>query len=223
MNDNFWKARVREAAVLSPIDRVSEILFGLIMVLTFTGTISVSHDGQQEVSDLLWAALGCNVAWGLVDAVMYWMNVLLDRGHYVQVIHAIRGEADAGRRRELLRNEIQPGIATLISDEEIDRIGAQLNALPKPEKSDILTVKDVWSGVQIFLLVFLCTLPVALPFAFMEELHMAMRVSNGVALLLLFLGGYRLARYAGFRPWLTAITYTLIGVTLVSVTMALGG
>lgn len=223
MSDNFWKARVHEGAVLSPVDRISEILFGLIMVLTFTGAISVSNDGRQEVRDLLWAALGCNVAWGLVDAIMYWMNVLLDRGHAVQVIKAVRAEQDAAKFRQKLREEMQPGIATLISDEELDKIGAKLKALPEPDKADILVARDLWSGLQIFLLVFLCTLPVALPFAFFQELSVAMRVSNGVALLLLFLGGYRLARYAGFRPWLTAVTYTLMGVALVSMTMALGG
>ncbi len=223
MNDNFWNSRVREGAVLSPVDRISEILFGLIMVLTFTGAISVSNDGRQEVRDLLWAALGCNVAWGLVDAIMYWMNALIDRGHALQVIRSIRSESDTEKSREQLRSEIQPGIAALISDEEVDRIATQMKALPEPAKTDILTLKDLWSGLQIFLLVFLCTLPVALPFAFIEELNMAMRASNGVALLLLFLGGYRLARYAGFRPWLTAITYALIGVALVFLTMALGG
>lgn len=223
MSDNFWKARVREGAVLSPVDRISEVLFGLIMVLTFTGAISVSNDGRQEVRDLLWAALGCNVAWGLVDAIMYWMNVLLDRGHAAQVIKSVRSESGVERRREQLRGEMPPGIGALISDEEMDRIGDRLKALPEPTRSDLLTMRDLWSGLQIFLLVFLCTLPVALPFAFIGELGVAMRASNGVALLLLFIGGYRLAHYAGFRPWLTAITYTLIGVVLVSITMALGG
>ena len=32
--------RATPARVLSPIDRVSEVLFGLIMVLTFTGSIT---------------------------------------------------------------------------------------------------------------------------------------------------------------------------------------
>jgi VIT1/CCC1 family predicted Fe2+/Mn2+ transporter len=64
---------------------------------------------------------------------------------------------------------------------------------------------------------------VALPFAFIEDLGVALRVSNGVAILLLFAGGFRLARYAGFRPWWTALAYLLIGITLVSLTMALGG
>ncbi|MBL7852251.1 MAG: VIT1/CCC1 transporter family protein [Cyclobacteriaceae bacterium] len=223
MSDTFWKSRVNESAVLSPVDRISEILFGLIMVLTFTGAISVSNDGRQEVRDLLWAALGCNVAWGLVDAIMYGMNVLLDRGHAVQVVRSVRAEPDTKKCREQLRSEMQPGIAALISDEEVDKIAAQLKVLPEPSNRDILSLGDLWSGIQIFLLVFLCTLPVALPFAFIDDLALAMRASNGVALLLLFIGGFRLARYAGFRPWLTAITYSLIGVALVSLTMALGG
>jgi hypothetical protein len=71
--------------------------------------------------------------------------------------------------------------------------------------------------------VFLCTLPVALPFGLLDEMGVAMRASNGVALLLLFIGGYLLAGYAGFRKILTAVLYTLIGVFLVALTMALGG
>jgi hypothetical protein len=33
--------------VVSPIDRVSEVLFGLIMVLTFTGSLSVAEAGRD--------------------------------------------------------------------------------------------------------------------------------------------------------------------------------
>ena len=67
MNDqSFWKSIVKEDAVLNPVDRTSEVLFGTIMVLTFTGAISAATDGRQEIRELLWAALGCNVAWGFV-------------------------------------------------------------------------------------------------------------------------------------------------------------
>lgn len=223
MSDNFWNARVRDSAVLSPVDRTSEILFGLIMVLTFTGAISVSNDGRQEVRDLLWAALGCNLAWGLVDAIMYLMNVVLDRGHAMNSIKAIIKEQDMTACRTLIKSEIQPGVAALISEEELNRMVQKIKELPVPESRDIVTFKDLLSGLEIFLLVFLCTLPVALPFAFIGELGVALRVSNGVAILLLFAGGFSLARYAGFRPWLTALVYLLIGVALVSLTMALGG
>ena len=57
--------------LLNPIDRISEILFGLIMALTFTCTISVFEADKAVVKDMLIGAIGCNIAWGLVDAVMY--------------------------------------------------------------------------------------------------------------------------------------------------------
>jgi len=223
MSTDFWNRRVREGAVLSPTDRISEILFGLIMVLTFTGAISVAGDSRDDVRELLWAALGCNVAWGLVDAVMYWMNVLLERGYGLKVILRIRKTKDVADARKTLKSEIQPLLASIMNDDEIDRLGERIKQLPEPEKKNLLTWDDLKSGGIIFLLVFLCTLPVALPFGFIEDLSVAMRVSNGIALLLLFVGGFRLAKYAGFRPMRTAIAYMLIGVLLVSITMALGG
>ena len=48
---NFWTNRIRESAVLNPVDRIAEVLFGLIMVLTFTGAISVAKDGRDEISN----------------------------------------------------------------------------------------------------------------------------------------------------------------------------
>src|SRR5262245_56111822 len=104
--NDFWRRRVNEGAVLSPIDRISEILFGLIMVLTFTGTISVATDGRQEVRELLWAALGCNLAWGLVDAVMYLMNVLLERGHARKAMLQLQQEKDQAAVRDILKEEL---------------------------------------------------------------------------------------------------------------------
>jgi len=71
--------------------------------------------------------------------------------------------------------------------------------------------------------VFLCTFPVALPFALFEDVPFALRASNGVALLMLFVGGWLVASYAGFRRIGTAFVYALIGVLLVVMTMALGG
>ncbi len=224
MNDqHFWRKRVRESAVLNPVDRISEVLFGLIMVLTFTGAISASTDAREEVRELLWAALGCNVAWGLVDAIMYLMNVVIERGHAITVtkkIHRTKTDEDGG---EILKEEIQPGLAGLMTQQELNALSSRVKNLPEPSKAQVLTIKDLWAGVQIFLLVFLCTFPVAIPFGIIENLEIAMRASNGVALLLLFTGGYLLAGYAGFRRGITAVVYMLIGVALVGITMALGG
>src|SRR5207237_10285655 len=66
--------------VLEPIDRVSEVLFGLIMVLTFTGSLSVAEAGRSEVRTMLIGALGCNLAWGIIDGVLYLMGCLAEKG-----------------------------------------------------------------------------------------------------------------------------------------------
>ncbi len=193
------------------------------MVLTFTGAISVATEGRQEIRELLWAALGCNVAWGLVDAIMYMMNALAERGHGVVIYKKILATKATGEVRSILRGEIQPMVSRLLTDNELDNIGERLKKLPEPTRGSLLSGRDFWSCVQIFFLVFLCTFPVALPFALFEEVPFALRASNGVALLMLFVGGWLVASYAGFRRLGTAIVYALIGVLLVAMTMALGG
>ncbi|AYB35276.1 hypothetical protein [Chryseolinea soli] len=222
-NQNFWKGVVKKSSVLNPVDRTSEVLFGLIMVLSFTGAISVATDGEQEIRQLLWAALGCNLAWGLVDAIMYVMNVLLERGHSLTILKKMTHAESKAASRVALKEELPALVATLLTDEELDRMSDRLKNIPEPSKGHLLTWADLVVGLEIFLLVFLCTLPVALPFAFFHDAAMALRASNGVAVFLLFIGGYVLAGYAGFRRFTTAVVYVGIGLLLVALTLALGG
>lgn len=222
-SQDFWRSRAREVAVLSPVDRISEVLFGLIMVLSFTGAISASTDARDDVRELLWAALGCNVAWGLVDAIMYLMNVAIERGHAIVVIRKIHLASHPDEAVQIIKDEIQPVITNLLTNEELIRLSARFKSLPEPSRRLLITGADLWAGVHIFLLVFLCTFPVAIPFAIIDDLAVAMRTSNAVALALLFVGGFLLARYAGFNRVVTAVLYMLIGVLLVAITMALGG
>ncbi|HET7240737.1 MAG TPA: hypothetical protein VFI77_06240, partial [Gemmatimonadales bacterium] len=89
-------------SVLSPVDRVSEVLFGLIMALTFTGTLSVATAERSEVREMLIGALGCNIAWGLVDAVMFLLAALAERGRNIAILREVRKAADPARARELI-------------------------------------------------------------------------------------------------------------------------
>ncbi len=219
----FWKTRLNKWTALDPPGRIAEGLFGLIMVLTFTGTISVSTAGRQEVRELLWAALGCNVAWGLVDGIMYLMDVLVDRAYRIKVLNRIKLINNTTESRMIIRENITPLISDLMEDDEIDRMGDKFRDLPDLNVKKALVVKNMLIAGQIFLIVFLITLPVALPFLFIKEVALAMRVSNGIAIILLFAGGFALARYSGLRPVLTGLAYTIIGIILVAMTMVLGG
>jgi hypothetical protein len=66
--------------VLEPTDRVSEILFGLIMVLTFTGSLSVAEAGRDDVRTMLIGALGCNLAWGIIDLIAIFVALIFFYG-----------------------------------------------------------------------------------------------------------------------------------------------
>jgi VIT1/CCC1 family predicted Fe2+/Mn2+ transporter len=52
---------------------------------------------------------------------------------------------------------------------------------------------------------------------------LALRLSNAVAIAMLFVCGYAFGRCAGFRPWSTGLSMVAIGAALVGVAIALGG
>ena len=70
---------LHSARVLDPFDRVSEVVFGVLMAMTFIGALNVATAGSQEVRTVMKAALGCHVAWGLTDAVMYLVGIVTER------------------------------------------------------------------------------------------------------------------------------------------------
>jgi VIT1/CCC1 family predicted Fe2+/Mn2+ transporter len=74
-----------------------------------------------------------------------------------------------------------------------------------------------------FWLVFLASLPAAIPFLLIDDAFKALRVSNLILLALLFVTGYRWARYTLGRPWLAGFCFLIGGVAMVWTAMALGG
>ena len=58
---------------LDPASSLGEILFGLIMTLTFTlgAGIIIEDEGREGARQLLIAVIGCNLAWGIIDAALY--------------------------------------------------------------------------------------------------------------------------------------------------------
>jgi VIT1/CCC1 family predicted Fe2+/Mn2+ transporter len=209
--------------VLDPIERSSEVLFGLIMVLSFTCTISVVNAGEEDVREVVIGALGCNLAWGLVDAIMYLMAILLERGRGLVIAREIRKTSDPERGRQLLARVLPEPFDQLFDDLALERARANLVALPALSRGAHLKRRDWLGGLAVFLLVFLSTLPVVVPFLFVEPLPRAMRVSNSVALAMLFVAGIGLGRWSGLGPWRTGFVMVVLGLVLVGITIALGG
>ncbi|SRR5882724_8037693 len=209
--------------VLEPNERISEVLFGLIMVLTFTGSLSVATADRAEVRTMLIGALGCNLAWGIIDAVLYLMGCLAEKGRALRTFRAVRKAADPQKGQRLIANALPSVLASVLQPAELEAMRQRLNQLTEPPRH-IRLRKDDWRGaLGVFLLVFLSTFPVVIPFLFMSHARLALRVSNAIAILMLFWTGYAFGRITGPRPWAVGIGMVVLGAVLVSLTIALGG
>jgi hypothetical protein len=209
--------------VLEPNERISEVLFGLIMVLTFTGSLSVAEAGRDDVRTMLIGALGCNLAWGIIDGVLYLMGCLAEKGRNLKTLRAVHQTADPRAGQRLVADALPSIIASVVQPAELEAVRQRLQQLPDQPGRARLSKTD-WTGAAgVFLLVFVSTLPVAAPFMLFRNAMLAMRVSNAIAVTMLFVTGYAFGRLTGSRPWVTGVCMVVLGVILVGMTMALGG
>lgn len=207
--------------LLDPVDRISEILFGLIMAVTVIGSLSIATAGRDEVREALVGALGCNLAWGLVDAVMYLMGAATARSRNRALAKQVMA-SDAGTGQRLIAQTLPEHVAVLAGAEEIEGMRRRLLALPPPGR--LLGRDDFVAAAGIFVLVVVSTFPVVVPFLLTNDAALAMRLSRLVAVALLFLAGFALGRYADHaRPLRTGIAMGALGAVLILVVMALGG
>lgn len=220
MSDEHLKSSKR---VLDPNERISEVLFGLIMVLTFTGSLSVATADRAEVRTMLIGALGCNLAWGIIDGVFYLMGCLAGKGRGLKTFRAVRQATDPQKARRIITNALPPVVASILQPAEFESIHQRLKQLPEPPERARLRQDDWLGSLGVFLFVFISTFPVAIPFLFMHSAAPALRVSNLIAIVMLFGLGCAFGRTAGRRPWATGIIMVVLGAILVGLTIALGG
>ena len=200
-----------------------ELLFGLLMALSFTGALSVAEAGREDLRDMFIAALGCNLAWGFVDGVMYLIRTVVDRGRSMTLMRSVREAADAQAGRAVVEGSLSRVAAGLVSPAEIEAIRGRIVALPSLPARAGLNGSDLLAALAIFVLVVLATFPVVLPFAFMQDVGAAKNTSRIVAVVMLFLGGLALGRYAGYGSWRAGLAMTALGVVMVGVIKVLGG
>lgn len=211
------------ARFIDPIDRILEVLFGLIMVLTFTGTLSAAEAGREDVRIMLIGALGCNIAWGIIDGLFFLMTCLADRGQNLRTLRALREAKDAATGQALIRDALPELLAENMAPEEVEALRVRLIATANPDAMPPLTKDDYLGAIGVCLLVIATTFPVAIPFLIMQDAVPALRVSNAIAVTLMFICGYSLGKISDFGRWRTGLGMVCLGTTLVLITIALGG
>jgi len=208
---------------LDPVYRSSEVIFGLLMAMSFIGSISVATDGQEEVRTLLVAALGCNLAWGLVDAVMHLVGMKTQKRRNRALIERLSGNNDASAGRALVADELSGPMAASLGEEGLELIRKRLAATPPAAVRPGLSGRDYGDAFIVFLLVVLSTFPLVIPFMIIDDTARALLWSRLVALVMLFISGALLARYSSGNALLNGLAMAAIGALLMAAIMALGG
>jgi len=213
-------------ARLDPGERLGELLFGLIMVLTFTLGAGVELAGDRDATrELLIAALGCNTAWGIIDAALYLMSRLSERGRRYRLAKAIQRAPSGEHALALVNQELDESIPSMVRPEvraALDReVLERVREMKLPRNR--VTGDDLWAALAVFWLVFLTALPAVVPFLLFRDALLALRASNAVLVGLLFYVGWRWGAYTGASPSRTGLFMMSLGVALVIIAIALGG
>ena len=206
---------------LDPIDRASEVVFGTLMAMSFSGTLSVATAGEQDVHTMMLAALGCNLAWGLTDGVMFLVASITEDRRKAGLLVRLHNARDNAEANRLIADELPLRLQTHANPAVYEAIRESL--MNAPEQIKVLNFRRIRDAVQVFLLVVLSTFPIVLPFMFVEEPMHALRLSNLMGLLTLFVSGYFLGRFADGRPLRFAFGMSLIGAVMIAIIIALGG
>jgi hypothetical protein len=210
------------APLLAPIDRLSETMFGLLMTLTFTGSMSVAIGDGGTVKGILFAALGCNIAWGIVDGTMYVLRTVTERKRTQGFFGDIRS-ASADDAPPIMRDLLADTTSQPFADDEVRMIAGWVKRSEAENAPRAVTRADLRAALAVFVTVVMATFPPILPFVFLTDVFAAMRWSNGIAIAILCVIGWQLDRYIGHGSRLMRVVVPLIGTVLVAVTIALGG
>jgi VIT1/CCC1 family predicted Fe2+/Mn2+ transporter len=212
---------------LDPASSLGEIMFGLIMTLTFTlgAGIIMEEEGREGAHELLIALVGCNIAWGVIDAAMYLVNELFARGKRRRIAHAVQSAVDEHGGVAVVADELDQYFEDVADEKErhalYSRVAAKVRTAEiKPNR---LTKADFMGAFWSFWLVVISSAPAAIPFLIVDDARLALRWSNGILLALLFIVGFNWARYTLGRPWVAGLIFLSGGIGLVLMAIALGG
>src|SRR5512137_40165 len=212
---------------LDPASHMGEILFGLIMTLTFTlaAGIVIQEEGRAGAREMLVGILGCNLAWGLIDGVLYVLGQVFERGRVRRIGLHLRQAVSDAEARQTVADEFDETLGPVTDEPIRQRLYQSIveKVRSTPATPNRVRRKDVLVGLAEGWLVFAYSFLAVLPFLFIDDPSLALRVSNAILLGLLFVVGWRAARHTLVKPWLAGVAFLLVGALLVAIAIPLGG
>ena len=158
-----------------------EALFGLIMTLTFTlgADLVIQEQDRGGTRQMLIGILGCNLAWGIIDGVLYVLGCAFERGRLHRIGYEVRKARNTDQARRLVAGELDELLAPLTDSQHRDALYSAIVQRVKSEPTlpEPVTREDLLEGLESGLLVFGCSIPAVLPLLMFDQPRFALRVS----------------------------------------------
>ena len=208
---------------LSEADVQVEMLCGVIMVLVLIGylKLSLGQDGFEFKKMMMLVPLGCNAAWGIIDGIMYVLVNLRERGNKSKLLSLIKSAKDQDNALAVIKKEFGFAFIDLLNKDTQKNIyeeilkGMNNAAIEKPKG---ISKYDLRLVLKTFLIVFSSGIPIVIPFFFLNDVWLAIRISHVIGLVMLFCIGYWWAKFASRHRIRSAIGLTILGVVIVGMT-----
>jgi len=207
---------------LSPLERGCEIVFGILMSVSVASATWIGTGGHAVVRELLIAALGCNLAWGMIDAAMYLLQRQFERFRSQRTLRELHAIAEEAPFRERVRAELPPLIGPALTADTYAGI-RRLAREWAPTRPGFWTLQEFAAAGVIWLLVFCSTFPVVVPFFVIADPWLALRASNVVAVVMLFILGWWIGRWSGASAGWSGAVLAFAGAVLAVLCILLGG
>lgn len=212
--------------VIDPLDRLSESVFSILILLTFTMTswmlgFSETHDQEpnaQNILDLAIAALVTITAYGVIDGVIYTLLTMFGRGQSYHLLQCVQAAESDQKAVTVIADNLDYILEPITGEKDRQIIYSNILTCLRGSRPRKIGLKkeDVIAGLTHVLIAVLAVTPSLLPLVVLRQNpQTAILVSNSVSFALLFLVGYRWGKYSGANPWKTGLIILAIITTLV--------
>lgn len=218
--------------LLDPIDRLSETIYSVLILLTFTLAYRIFRPDEatdlpgEYIYELLLAAVLATLAWGIIDGIMYILTETLERGERHRILWEIQTASAEPEALEVIAGEFDYILEPITGETQREALYKDVlehlrDSQPRPVG---IKREDFGGALACVLIAIVAVLPSLVPFVlFLRDPELAIRLSNVVSFAVLFVSGYKWGRYTGSSPWRTGLTLVGVGVLLLAVAIPLGG
>lgn len=221
-------------SLIDPIDRLSETVFSILILLTFTLAFRITRlagssqqpVSQENVNELLIGALGAVLAWGLIDGIMYALISMFERGERHRLLREIQAARTEQEAVDVIAEDMDYLLEPIIGEKERKTLYHSIFAHLRNSKPRKIGLKgeDFSGALGHVIVAIVAVIPSLIPLIIIrQDYDLAIRVSNLVSFIVLFVAGYYWGNYTGANPWKTGLLLMSVAIALVVIAIPLGG